>query len=827
MKLRVLLFILTSLSIFSLHAQVCFDSVGISTDPRPGKAYNNERPELANRYTWMDKLISPVSLVGRPFNQLDSYSNPYFNNSIDLNYLAKADSSDFHPEDGWEMVLYGFGVGQDGNMFQNGGTLPNLILYNRHSGMLHVFTTSNSDELGLFGTKLIQTLPGLPKRSEYGVSGIFGLMQPLAQPLDDSTTTFVVQTNSLLSRSGLQLMHSAFPMAYDPCVCNQKMSIKMEVNPPEYLNAGLIGKGAPRLNLLERYRHPSGPDFIARNWMSVYRAKGFSLTGGLQVGYTPDRFFDDAVILAAASDDAPAAISLLDLQTGLVNGAFIPGVSSGFPASLIYENTTSTMDEYAQRLQFAARYYGFSQNMMRTRNSEQGPQRLNSIPARLRAETTLTGEIKDDYRTDATEFAVPGSKDSWELPEGNYPRQPFYPIYNEKLGVFALLETPTVEVYTKKEESRQGATCGVQFGVSQIDGEAPVYENIIDESTSFRLATDIQYAINPAARLNLERSRITAALIIDQRPFSESNDEGEYFTRDAALGNIEAIDTIPGMYATPFLPLECLGELTGYLDREHISCRGGIAWRESQPKVYLRFANTYLSARLGRNGMPLISQQVITYPVKLQTVNEPLVESPRIPFDTTLMGTVNEDIRAWRNIIVDASAEVGPIRLSAGANIEVQPSAQVDPNSQQETGIEVIIGCASPNLPYSPGELDKYCSGNTYKANLISLRGFGPQQETAFQGDSIFEASLGSPKVYPNPNTGRFTLAYSLKKTSRVQAELRDMMGRPVLGVQDPLEMEAGSYELEVDISRLRAAVYHLSITIEDQTYVRRIVKLE
>ncbi|MEZ4825679.1 MAG: hypothetical protein R3C61_05195 [Bacteroidia bacterium] len=41
----------------------CTDSVGISTDPRPGKAYNLERPALANTFDWMNDSIQPVHPV--------------------------------------------------------------------------------------------------------------------------------------------------------------------------------------------------------------------------------------------------------------------------------------------------------------------------------------------------------------------------------------------------------------------------------------------------------------------------------------------------------------------------------------------------------------------------------------------------------------------------------------------------------------------------------------------------------------------------------------------------------------------------------------------
>ena len=88
----------------------CPDSVGISTDPRPGKGYNNERPALKNTFDWFsNNYLAPVNMYG-PYALQTAFSNPFYNNNSDLNYLAFGTNSDFYPEDGWEMIHWGTGA---------------------------------------------------------------------------------------------------------------------------------------------------------------------------------------------------------------------------------------------------------------------------------------------------------------------------------------------------------------------------------------------------------------------------------------------------------------------------------------------------------------------------------------------------------------------------------------------------------------------------------------------------------------------------------------------------------------------------------------------
>lgn len=79
-----------------------------------------------------------------------------------------------------------------------------------------------------------------------------------------------------------------------------------------------------------------------------------------------------------------------------------------------------------------------------------------------------------------------------------------------------------------------------------------------------------------------------------------------------------------------------------------------------------------------------------------------------------------------------------------------------------------------------------------------------------------------SASVYPNPATSSTTLAYTLRRTTMVRADLVDALGRVRwrnrVGTQG-----AGSHRLSVPTERLPIGVYVLRLQTEDEQVVRRV----
>ncbi|MEO0582507.1 MAG: hypothetical protein AAF135_09815, partial [Bacteroidota bacterium] len=213
--------------LYPLYAQIETPwEVGISTDPRAGAAFNNEGGPV-NTFDWFSgSTLSPHALYG-PYLAQPPFVNPFYNNNPDLNYLAFQAESDFYPEDGWELIQWGFGMRVDGTTEQSvsGFTRqkPILILYNRHTAMLHIFGAYNDFTSEIFETQLRFTygtdmkVPD-PGRGNYKLSALLSQASEVAQPLDQPTTVTDVASQFRFPNSNTEFVHAAFPIAYDPCV---------------------------------------------------------------------------------------------------------------------------------------------------------------------------------------------------------------------------------------------------------------------------------------------------------------------------------------------------------------------------------------------------------------------------------------------------------------------------------------------------------------------------------------------------------------------------------------------------------------------------------
>ncbi|MDX1908601.1 MAG: hypothetical protein SF053_16310 [Bacteroidia bacterium] len=487
----------------------CPDSVGISTDPRPGKGYNNERPALKNTFDWFsNSSLAPVNMYG-PYASQTAFSNPFYNNNSDLNYLAFGANSDFYPEDGWELIQWGFGRMLNGSTEFNASghqrSVPILILYNRHSGMLHVFGAYNDFTSQVFQVELRFTDPSKDSnRPTYVPAGMLGYANPIAQPLDQPTAVSEVLSRSPFPNDPIKFVHAAFPIAYDPCVCQNDVAFRVYFRPITSMDINLYGRLAATSYSPAEYYNGGTAQF--EDFLNAVYRDGSNIIAGTQVYEDATKMFDDlrAEMQTKGKLDILAALDVLKAFYEL-GAEIVPD-----------EVSTSAGDvknPVDKSFKIAAKVISFSQSIIKLKKSGEPPKPSLALPSITRGEITMSGMLTlSPTPQHATEFAVPGSKNSWMLPEAGYTQQPYYPLYNEELGVFALLETPIVNRYVDEVTLSTSTPCE-EYGIPS----PTVTETQTYHSTSYRLAAPLKYAINPAARMNLTNSDISVALMIKSK----------------------------------------------------------------------------------------------------------------------------------------------------------------------------------------------------------------------------------------------------------------------------------------------------------------------
>ena len=104
-------------------------------------------------------------------------------------------------------------------------------------------------------------------------------------------------------------------------------------------------------------------------------------------------------------------------------------------------------------------------------------------------------------------------------------------------------------------------------------------------------------------------------------------------------------------------------------------------------------------------------------------------------------------------------------------------------------------------------------NGNYSYSNTISITLEGSEREQI--------------SLYPNPAVDKFTIDVEVSKDSEVEVSIWDATGKLILGNVLNEELEAGSYQKEIDIRSLPAGMYNVKVTIENTVYNKKLLKVD
>jgi hypothetical protein len=277
MKLKIQ--ILISFCVASLYssAQVCPDILNNTTDPsnpqhylgnEPGQnTYINLRPDVppntnpippnipnVPKCNWLEDNFVwwAPGTMNTPIDNCQ-FESPFFTLSNDENLNGLYDGNpllrDNRPEDGWELIVFNFGIRIDTDVVTN-VSHPYLVLYNKHRGILRVFyylsEPNFNEDYDLIRIKL--DFMGTEEKE----SANFNHMEEVARPID-SYRKLQNENRANKVNNGLapiinqnwctaMWLYADFVMAYDPCVCEHTYDqFRIEVRATKTANVKLTG----------------------------------------------------------------------------------------------------------------------------------------------------------------------------------------------------------------------------------------------------------------------------------------------------------------------------------------------------------------------------------------------------------------------------------------------------------------------------------------------------------------------------------------------------------------------------------------------------------
>jgi hypothetical protein len=307
------------------------------------------------------------------------------------------------------------------------------------------------------------------------------------------------------------------PMAYDPCLCNHRAQLDVSFNFVQTADIDITGSIQGSIKTETKGSQPYAKMVFDRVLAAGMATATAIATGGAVINVSA---FTDLVDIAI---DAPGTSEenrkKLRMIKGYMNcsGKFISVVQGNFKGL----NSKDSIKQIQSAYKILDASGNFVSALAAGCNNKDNAATI--ITGSIKASGTVT--FDDEIEGTRISMAMPGSKwNDKDLQGSSYSENsgkviPAYPTYNERLGTFALLETPKIDLTYLHETSYK---------------ENPFPEIMLTGKTvaRFKITDDLKYTFNPKMNVDLSRTKVYCRLVINNTNGINS-DNGDSFHVDA------------------------------------------------------------------------------------------------------------------------------------------------------------------------------------------------------------------------------------------------------------------------------------------------------
>ncbi len=567
-KMKHILVVLLSLSFLKSNAQVC-EPNGVATNPSTASNQSAPNVHYINSFSWFQHAANNV-LLDIPLSNMNDYYNigsmlnPYNESNGLCYYLADADLSqlDVYPEDGWELLFFNLGNYPDEAFYTSqNSNIPYIILYNKFRSIIRLFANAkfvepNFDEISV----------ALKFNEDFEYSGLFRYNDVLDRTLDQTTIVPVVSSYAILPSNHNEWFHVDFQVAYDPCTCLYDSRLQLVFTPIESTQIALSNEDFEEVNIdlmttdgldQESTIIPVAPRMItfhtmtenveyarvvAEKYLERMANDGF-YSDWLNWVYSPLALLEalahaESNVISAAEIDA-AAQHAVDMRNQW--GFSSSGVSADFlndvettwgilPASSWSYNPDNyhyTVDleeivSFCQQHMPVAQ--SFSSSAIKVGENEN---KFSITPSSSYSSLNINLQTAPPGNTETVNLLNPGT---YPIQENDVTFEGVdaqnYPVYNEVLGLFAVLQAPKFDIYHKMEiiegEPWVNTYCDntcycTNFQNAELPGPFTTERITYSENHNtyrFRLSEPLKIVYNPVIGLNDAEVKVKASLTL-------------------------------------------------------------------------------------------------------------------------------------------------------------------------------------------------------------------------------------------------------------------------------------------------------------------------
>lgn len=785
----------------------------ISTDP--ANPVNTERPELKNKFNWMDRnwtvyhpdghyldgSNNPIS-IGNPYYKREFYHRHFnlYNYPTSLTQAQEAAALYFHPSEGWELLYKNNGLDPNGNKITDpllNRIGPYYMFYNRYKGVLRVLASFD----GISMADKMQTTLRVKNIQGLNVNAILNYYGASAQPLDQKTDVLeVAQVSDFASNRGF--VSADFQMSYDPCNCNKKSELETTFSLVDSANIKLEG----RMVGISTHLDATGksPLLNRQSFMTDVYKDGFTVKGGSITYHNIDSLvkkykqYMPSPYEAGAIEIFKKALSkgadvLDDKVLGKGVAVLFDSLFKGFP---YYEDQSSVG-------------LGIMAAGAKALSAELFPEHKVPDISFIEAEMALTGTLTDKtaLNNGTNTIVVPGSLNSktaaWQ----------YYPTYNKPLGLFALLETPKVIRSSTYNYSSVGYNYKKRY----------LYK--------YKFVNSLKYTFNPNADINVDKTYIYVALVISSKKLLLNS-----------YRNLQLIDFFKAsdkeVYITPFVPIEYLQYIIP--EKLYKSQQGrnhapyNVINDSSIIDVKLRIMIEY---EFNKNSYGKINKtlQIYNYPVTIvdgEDANTSFQDIRTMQMDIKTTSNIGNSSMhelswiAWDTIQISHSVQtINPVmakNIFKANTIILQPGAKINAGTVFKNGLP--FADQQPINQVSSTEVSSFCTNKyqAYLSNQPALKS-GVVQDNEDVSSVIRNNTEEIDEecrltIYPNPNRGNFILSGLCKE--KYQLIITDIRGTIVL----QKTIDGKSFNNSITLTNVNPGIYMVKIVAGAKVHSQKLI---
>jgi hypothetical protein len=654
------------------------------------------------------------------------------------------DVLDFQVSDGWELVKKRFGSSDDPI------DTPYFILYNKYKAILRVFMYTQPVEPS-FNSSYIQLKFNKDSPNE---SALLSHATSRIWALDNFEKHLTMKAiNHYDIGNGYYWLYADFPMAYDPCTCGNYSYLSIKPFLVKDVSVNLVLNGTSILTPVIS----SGNTVSNNSFRSTLNKldKNSALSSGHKAYKSLDQFVTTASNVAGLLKVPATNPNAQEINTD-------KKVPFKFPAAM-------------KSIPKIGAAIGIMEFLINGGETEAKPK-----PHGFEAKSnfTISGEFNEMAPFIGANLNLPGS--NWIVTGDD---ESTNPVYNNILGIFNLLETPTIAIKTDIIET----------------------EFLEDIDIYYKLNSNIKYVINPASGLS------TTPLDIKGAFFFEGCSDESMISDKLIIDHKGTNGT--NVYRTPYMSLNCLTDYVIDFNYDPNTpttlCIG--------PQIYFKILVT-----LPKTGSVSLDDAVFlqfTYNVKLIDVTTPLVHgfddykiNERIE-NVTL--TQDETIYVWETGIIGSNINTNGYDLTviAGADITVEQGVELNPNITLR--IEEPTFCSGVAPVQTKEQIKTFCGSSNYNPSKTPRLENLPTDKPKPQFNML---------AYPNPFETSTTIEFTLIEEENITLKLFNALGVQVESIMEQETLSAGTYK-RVTRSDLSSGIYFAILQTTNGTQTIKIIK--